>query len=266
MSLRISVPVGSMSLTALLLLSVATGCSSLPTSSPAFRHPSTSEVASDRYLVRPPDVIRIHSPQALELNGISQTVRADGKVSLKLLGEVLVAGLTPDQVSDKLKGMLARYYIDPEVVVEVSSQNSAYYYVVGEVESPGARRVTGRDNVLRVIADAHPTFLAWKSKIRLVRPGVKPEDRKIIEIDYDNLVHNGDSNPDYLMREGDIIEVPPTPLAWAGLRVRELLYPITPVAQAYSVPAGFIATQNIYDDEFGGGSNDNYDRGRYYRR
>ncbi len=171
-------------------------------------------------------------------------------------------------MAEKLNKLLTKYYIAPDVVVEVAGQNSSYYYIVGEVESPGARRVTGRDNVLRVIADARPTFLAWKAKIRLVRPGKAPEDRKIIEIDYDKVVHAGDSNPDYLMQEGDIIEVPPTPLAWVGLRVRELLYPVTPIAQAYAAPAGVIATNNIYDDEFGGG-NDNHryrDGYGYYRR
>lgn len=247
-----------------LIMHFLSGCAALPDRGPAFLHPTTSEVASDRYLVRPPDLIRIHAPLVLELNGVSQTVRADGRISLQLLGEVEVAGLTPVQVAEKLRGLLSRYYIEPEVVVEVAGQNSSYFYIVGEVESPGPRRVSGRDNVLRVIAEARPTFLAWKAKIRLIRPGVRAEDRRIIEIDYDKLVREGDTGPDFLMQEGDIIDVPPTPLAWAGLRVRELLYPVAPVAQAYSVPAGFISTQNIYDNEWGDG-NSNYDRNRYRR-
>ncbi len=43
------------------------------------------------------------------------------------------------------------------------------------------------------------------------------------------------------LKEGDIVYVPPTPLAWAGLRLRELLFPFEPVMGAYNY------TMNVKD-------------------
>lgn len=227
-------------------VTLAPGCSS-QRDRPAFLHRTEAEVASTTYLVRPPDAIRIHAPSAPEIDGVSQVVRADGRISLRLLGEVEVAGLTPDDVAEKLRTLLSRYYIEPEVVVEVSGQNSAFYYVLGEVQSPGPRRVTGRDNLLRAVAEARPTDLAWLSKVRLIRPGMSKGERRIITVDYDDLVHDGDARADYLLQEGDIIEIPPTPLAWVGQRFRDLVYPIGPAVNTYAAPTGFLGAQSIYE-------------------
>lgn len=227
-------------------LTLAPGCAN-KRDREAFVHRTQAEVASTTYLVRPPDAIRIHAPTAPEIDGVSQIVRADGRIALRLLGEVDVAGLTPDQVAEKLRGLLARYYIEPEVAIEVSGQNSAFYYVLGEVQSPGPRPITGRDSLLRAVAEARPTDLAWLSKVRIIRPGMSKDERKIITVDYADLVHDGDARADYLLHEGDIIEIPPTPLAWIGQRFRDLVYPVGPAVNTYAAPTGFLGAQSIYE-------------------
>jgi hypothetical protein len=45
------------------------------------------------------------------------------------------------------------------------------------------------------------------------------------------------------------VYIPPTPLAWVGLRFQELLFPVTPAIDAYTTPARAMAAQEIYDDE-----------------
>lgn len=247
------------------LLAAICGCASEHGALKAFLRPDETQVASGLYVVRPPDAIRIHAPAAPEVDGAWQTVRADGKVVLRLLGEVDVAGLTTAQIADKLRTQLARYYIEPEVAVELAAARSKFYYVFGEVQNPGPRLCTGRDTLTRAIAEARPTFLAWKAKIRLIRPNPTESARKIIEIDFDKLVHDGDASRDVLLQEGDVIEVPPTPLAWVGLRVRELLYPVTPVMQAYQAPADVLDTNNTYEAEWGD-HDDGGDNRRWWRR
>ena len=49
-----------------------------------------------------------------------------------------------------------------------------------------------------------------------------------------------------------IVYIPPTPLAWVGLRIRELLDPIGPLARAYTAPAYLANLDEAYDEDFTG--------------
>lgn len=239
------------------------GCASNHGQHVAFIRDTETDVATGSYVVQPPDVLVVHSPSAPEIDGAHQMVRPDGKIVLRLLGEVDVAGLTTGEVADKLKTLLARYYVDPEVVVEVGGYNSQFYYVFGEVSHSGPVRFTGRDTVLMALAQARPNFFAWRSNIRLLRPGRNGEPPRTIIIDLDKMLAEGEMASNVLLQEGDVIEVPPTPLAWAGHRVRELLYPVEPVIQAYTGPASTIQATDNY---MNGVQNDDGDSGDGFRR
>lgn len=210
-----------------------------------------SEVATGSYVVRPPDSLIIHAPGASEIDGTGQMVRADGKIVLRLLGEVDVAGLTTAEIAEKLKAQLSRYYVDPEVAVQVTNYNSQFYYVFGEVAGAGPKRFTGRDTLLMALAEARPTRMAWRSQIRVTRPAPVDGEQKVIVIDLDKITQKGDLSMNILLQAGDIVEVPPTPLAWVGHRLRELLYPVEPVMQTYTTPSQMIDATHTYEDEFG---------------
>ncbi|RMF78590.1 MAG: hypothetical protein D6744_09970 [Planctomycetota bacterium] len=229
-------------------LLIATGCASRHGQLIAFLNSHDTAVATGHYTVMPPDVLVIHAPGAPEIDGGRQAVRPDGKIALRLLGEVHVAGLTTQEIADKLKMQLRRYYRDPEVVVDVARFASQHYYVFGEVVRPGPKLFTGRDTLLRALAEARPNFLAWRSQIRVVRPSPESGETKTITVDLDAMVARGDTSRDVLLQPGDIIEVPPTPLAWVGLRVRELLYPIEPIVDTYTRPARALAAYDYYQD------------------
>lgn len=224
-----------------------------------------ADAATGTYVVRPPDVLTVHAPKAPEIDGTTQLVRADGKVVLRLLGEVEVAGLPTEEIAEKLKAQLSRYYVDPEVVVEVRGYNSQFYYVFGEVDSPGPKRFTGRDTLLMALAQAKPTYLAWRSQIRVTRPAADRTESRTIVVDLDRMLRTGDVSMNVLLQEGDIVEVPPTPLAWVGHRVRELLYPIEPALRAYNAPAQALHSSNVYEDEWGNHEDSNAWQERFGR-
>ncbi|MBK9119088.1 MAG: polysaccharide biosynthesis/export family protein [Phycisphaerales bacterium] len=234
-------------------LILAGGCTSTHDQSVAFVRSDEAEVAVGTYIVRAPDALLIHAPGAPEIDGAIYGVRPDGKIVLRLLGEVDVAGLSTEQISAKLRAQLSRYYVEPEVAVAVANYRSQYYYVFGEVTSPGPRICTGRDSLLLALADAQPNFFAWRSQIRVVRPSPDGGERRVLIIDMDKMVDAGNTEQDMLLQPGDIIHVPPTPLAWVGHRVRELLYPVQPVLDAYNAPAQGIDSTRTYESEFGSG-------------
>ncbi len=88
-----------------------------------------------------------------ELNE-SVAVRPDGRISLQLLGEIPVHGVTPSQLENLLKerytGQLAR----PEVTVIVRSFNMQKVFVDGHVVKPGALPLVGFMTVMQSLAQA----------------------------------------------------------------------------------------------------------------
>src|SRR6185437_12964476 len=72
-----------------------------------FRNAGLHDVTQREYRVDPPDEIIIRAPDIKEIDGTHQVVRPDGKISLELVGEVLVAGKTPSEISEDLKKLVS---------------------------------------------------------------------------------------------------------------------------------------------------------------
>ncbi|MFQ5411404.1 MAG: polysaccharide biosynthesis/export family protein [Phycisphaerae bacterium] len=217
-------------------LTAGSGCGPSQRDINAFIHHWEASVSGTHYLVQPPDALEISSASAPEIDGEIQTVGPDGKIALRLIGEVKVAGLTPVDIARKLESLLKKYYRDPVVSVRLAKKASKRIYVFGQVGRRGAMPFTGRDTVLSVLAAAKPTFLAWRSQVKVIRPSHEEGKRHVITVDADKMMQEGDLELNMLLEEGDMIYVPPTPLAWIGLRVREFVDPMQPVSQAIIQP------------------------------
>jgi polysaccharide export outer membrane protein len=252
--------VGSLSRFGRLLLvvgcgAVLTGCANQRDQLIHFLRSQEQVVSTGDYRVAPPDALTVHAPLAPEIDGQTERVRPDGKITLRLVGEVQVAGLTTREIAAKIAQELSRYYVEPEVVVDVAQYASKYYYVFGEVYGPGPKPYTGRDTLTMALASARPNTFAWRSRIRITRPGPDAQRRATIIVDLDEMLRTGSTDQDILLQEGDIIEVPPTPLAWVGHQVRALMYPVSPVLNAYETPADFMDSTDTYHDRNRGDDN-----------
>src|SRR4051794_16701600 len=62
------------------------------------------------YRVDPPDEILISAPAVKELDKTKTRVRSDGKISLNLVGELYIAGLSPSEISEELTQRLSKFY------------------------------------------------------------------------------------------------------------------------------------------------------------
>ncbi len=222
-----------------------------------FNQAHRQEVAASSYRLEPPDIVQLESPTAPEVDQEVQRIRSDGKISLRLIGEVQVAGLTPEELAVKIEDLLSRYYESPEVTVRVSSFESKSVYVFGQVMSRGAHPFTGRDTLVDVIAAAQPNFLAWGAQVKVIRPSANPDERHEITVNVDKMLETGDMTDNFLLQEGDIVFVPPTPLGYVGLRIQELLFPVSPALATYNAPAQAKSTTHTLEhgyDESNGNS------------
>jgi protein involved in polysaccharide export with SLBB domain len=91
-----------------------------------------------------------------------------GYVSLPLAGSLKAAGLTPDQLQRDLeKQFSSKYLTNPKVTVEVVEFRP--FYILGEVEKPGAYPYTGGLTVLSAIAIAGGTTYRAKTSEALIQ-------------------------------------------------------------------------------------------------
>jgi polysaccharide export outer membrane protein len=222
------------------LLICATGCfSSHPGDIKAFDKPSKTEVYGETYILQPPDVIEVRCADVPELNLQSQRIRPDGLISFEGIGEIRAAGKTPAQLAEDLRAKVAPLYTlttENPVDVRITVFKSKSYYVLGQVVYSGAKDFTGKDTALDAVAEARPLNIGWLERIQIIRPSANPKvPPKIFEINFDRLMAHGDTSKNVLLKEGDIVYVPPTVLGWIGLKVDELLGPIGTTFHTYNM-------------------------------
>src|SRR5213592_4431427 len=136
-----------------------------------FHKATPHQLASREYRVDPPDEIIVKAPNIKELDGVRQKVRPDGKITLNLVSDVYVVGMTPSEINALLKKMVSKYYeADPDVKVEVIA-NSKFYFVFGQgVARQGQYAYTGRDTVVTAMAQAGFNDAAWPQQVMVSRP------------------------------------------------------------------------------------------------
>jgi len=241
----------------ILLVPVLAGVGCAPTNEDMlyFLREHEHEVSAIEYRVGIPDGIGISAPQVIEIDSESQVIQPDGKITLALLGEVKVVGMTAREIAAKLEVLLSRYYIDPKVSVRVTGYASKKYYVYGPVTSTGPRPYTGRDTLLDAVVAAGVDYRSWTSRVKVIRPSHDETEAQTIVVDVNKMLKQGDWSMNLLLEPDDVVYIPPTPLAWVGLRIQEILQPISPVAEAYRAPAEIIQADRAYDDRY----NNDYD-------
>lgn len=71
--------------------------------------PFIASPAEDDYLVRPGDAVRVHFLYNPELDLVATTVRSDGKISLPIIGDMLVAGKTASELCVEVRETYLNY-------------------------------------------------------------------------------------------------------------------------------------------------------------
>jgi polysaccharide export outer membrane protein len=212
------------------------GCTTYTDYSAFVRNPKPL-VTSTEYRLAPPDVITITSRVVRETDGHTEQIRPDGKITLPLIGSVFIAGKTCEDVSADLQARYREFYREADISLRVAAFRSKHVYVFGEVSAPGPYEYDGANTILGTLARAQPTRLAYQGHIDVLRPNADGKLVKHMTIDLNEMVHEGDTTHDAVLEEGDIIYVPPSPLARVGLALQELLLPIQPAASTVKGPA-----------------------------
>lgn len=165
------------------------------------------------YYVQPGDVLLI---EPIELDTevrvpADQPVLPDGTIDLAEYGRIVVAGLTIEEIEHLVHATIQSSEPDVDVEplnVRLQIAESRVYYVLGEVNSPGAYPLQGRETVLDgLMAAGGLSDSASEKKIILSRPTEPRSCRIVLPVCYDRIVQLGDTTTNFQLQPGDRIYV-----------------------------------------------------------
>lgn len=164
-----------------------------------------ASIGASQFTLGAADIIHINVWKNADLSQ-TVTVGPDGFVSLPLLGDVHVAGMTTNQMAQLITSRLSAYVVSAQVTVSVIDVRSRQVYVMGQVGKPGGYPLVAPITVLQLIAQAGGlnTF-ANRKGIFILRESNGGTQR--LKFNYTNAVH-GDVKQNISLKPGDTIIVP----------------------------------------------------------
>jgi polysaccharide export outer membrane protein len=158
------------------------------------------------YIVGDSDIIRVNVWKEPE---VSQTVvvRTDGNISLPLINEVKVSGMTPLQIQDMVAEKLKGFLNSPQVTVTVIEIRSKRAFITGEIARPGTYSLNAQTTVLQLIAQAGGfTPFAKRDSIIVLRTEDGRQSR--LKFKYKEVVQGKKSEQNIALHPGDTVVVP----------------------------------------------------------
>jgi polysaccharide export outer membrane protein len=141
------------------------------------------------------------------------TVQTNGTISLPLLGEVPVVGLTVSELKQKLTSLLARdFLVNPQVDVKIKEYQSQFVTVLGEVNSPGRKGLRGRTRLIDVLVEAGGFTPRASGEVSITRgEGTFEGGGRVLRLRFGSASPSAidQINMELLLRSGDIITALP---------------------------------------------------------
>ncbi len=158
------------------------------------------------YVIGPRDLLEI---KVFELPEFDHTVRVseDGSITLPLLGNVQVRGLTKEKLEQRLAELLEKYVKNAQVSVFIKEYQSSRVAIIGAVEKPGMYELVGRQTLLQMISQAGGFKENAANEIYILREGEGGVTASI-RIDLEDLLLNGNQRLNIPLQPNDVINVP----------------------------------------------------------
>ncbi len=190
--------------------------------------PAVSGAASTGpdYRITRGDELQLRFFYTPELN-LQATVRSDGRVSLPLVGEVVVEGLTIAELTAMVERLLAPQVKRPQLAVNVQAAQTQRVFVGGEVGKPGMQPLLGPLTVLQAVMVAEGMKdTAMPQQVLLLRRGAQGQ-RQVLRVDLDAAMSGRDLAGDVPLQAFDVVVVPRSGIAdvgrWVDLYIRRVL-------------------------------------------
>jgi len=202
-------------------------------------------------LLGPGDLLELKVFEAPELESVAR-ISSRGYITLPLLGDVEVAGLTARQLEIKVESLYRANYIrNPHVSLFVREHLSQKVTFVGQVKSPGTYMLPSRMKLLDALAMAGGLTDKAGSTARVRRAGKTDQDIGAYVIDIDRLINEGAAELNIQVQGGDVIFIEEGGTFYVDGAVRRPgAFPIKPrttVEEAIMTAGGFLSYADAKD-------------------
>ncbi|KDC54818.1 SLBB domain-containing protein [Pseudoalteromonas sp. S3431] len=165
--------------------------------------PSENAAVPDTYLIGRGDQLRINF-YGKESESFDITVDREGRLNIPDLSPVQVAGLTFAEVKELINAKVEQEVIGVKAFVSLGQLRSMRILVLGEAYKPGSYSVSSLTTV------SHALFVSGGvSDIASLRNiQVKRAGKVVANFDLYDLLINGDSSNDIVLKPGDVVFIP----------------------------------------------------------
>jgi polysaccharide export outer membrane protein len=170
--------------------------------------------APAEYVAGPQDVLSI---VVFGEEDLKKTIAldADGTFDFPYVGRVAAGGLTARAIGEAIAGKLKKFYVNPQVSVEVVKFRSQNIFVFGQVHAPGEYPLSGNMSVLQALAAAGSPTTTAAAYVVVSRPaGSGPPLGRAEAGGGTSLrltlkeLQSGHVPPGFSLRDGDTVTIP----------------------------------------------------------
>ena len=170
-----------------------------------FAFPIANIHAKD-YVIQSGDTLELSVAGAPELRQ-RIPVNVQGVASFPLVGDVLAAGRTVEDVRLELIKRLNKFVPNPHVTILVTKILSYKIYVIGRVNKPGEFQVGHHTDVLQALSMAGGlTPYASENDIKIIRRN--GTDEHVFYFRYGDVQKGKDLKQNMILQRGDVVMVP----------------------------------------------------------
>ncbi len=159
-----------------------------------------------QYYLAPADVIDVFIWRNPDLSR-EATIRPDGKISYPLIGTIMAAGLTIDQLQYEMKERFSRYIRSPEVTVSVEEFIGNKIIILGAVGYAGIYTYKGTLDLVEAIAMAGDFTNESKRERVIVVSDNLTMDTKVRRVILFRVIRKGTSKNDIILKPNNIVYV-----------------------------------------------------------
>ena len=169
-------------------------------------------IAKKDYVIGAGDGFNIFVYSEPELNIKGTRVKQDGSITLQLVGDVKIAGLSINEAMEKIATKYKKYLIKPIITLVPYEFRSKSFTILGKVSAPGTYQISHNTKVIDSIAIAQGLSIgiADNNTIELadLEHAFIRRDNKVLPVNFMELVRKGNPIHNIPLMDKDYIYIP----------------------------------------------------------
>ena len=147
-----------------------------------------------------------------ELNIKGTRVKQDGSITLQLVGDVKIAGLSINNAMKKIATKYKRYLINPIVTLVPFEFRSKSFTILGKVSAPGTYQISNNTKVIDSIAIAQGLSIGIADNTTIELADLEHafirRDNKVLPVNFIELIRKGNPIHNIPLMDKDYIYIP----------------------------------------------------------